>query len=249
MTEIAGNIHSIDNCSTCEGPGVRLVVNVQGCPMRCLDCLKPEMQDFNVNLKMTASDIIKIYEQKKEFLTNGGITLAGGEPLLQIDFAIELFKLAKEKGVHTTLSTSGVLYSKEKALKIDELLKYTDLVILTFKHVDDAGHNKLTGHSVEPIFHFTKHCSDKKMPLFIRHTVIPNITLNKTYLMTLGGILGTLSNVAHIEILPYRAEISKKYEDLDKQYQLKDIPSLTQEDLQNAKTIVLEAMQKIKVKA
>ena len=129
MKKIYGNIHSIESFGTVDGPGVRLVVFMQGCPMRCQYCHNPDTWEYRENTQITVDDILKKYDSIKEFLKNGGITVTGGEPLSQIEFVTELFKKAKEKNIHTALDTSGILFNKENTEKIDILLKYTDLVI------------------------------------------------------------------------------------------------------------------------
>ena len=182
MTQTFGNIHSIESCGTVDGPGIRFVVFFQGCPMRCMYCHNPDTWDFNVNQKMSVDEILTKYDGVKEFLKNGGLTATGGEPLCQIDFLIELFKKAKEKNIHTALDTSGITFKKENISKFDELMKYTDLVMLDIKHIDPVQHQKLTGQSIAPVVEFAKYLSNKKIPVWIRHVVVPNITYNKTYL-------------------------------------------------------------------
>lgn len=241
--EIYGNIHSLESMGTVDGPGIRFVVFLQGCPMRCLYCHNPDTWDFNVNTKMTSEEILEKYDKVKEFLRNGGLTLTGGEPLVQIDFAIDLFKKAKEKNIHTALDTSGVLFNKNNTSKIDELLKYTDLVLLDIKHIDPVEHNKLTGHPNTQILEFAKYLSDKQIPVWIRHVVVPNITFNKNQLTKLGEFLATLNNIKALDILPYHNMAIPKYESLNKPYPLKDTPPLTKEQAMNARTIILDAMR------
>ena len=115
-----GKIHSIESFGTVDGPGIRLVIFLQGCPMRCLYCHNPDTWDFKINQKMSAEEILEKYDKVKEFLKNGGLTATGGEPLSQIDFLIELFKKSKEKNIHTTLDTSGILFDKTNTKKYDE---------------------------------------------------------------------------------------------------------------------------------
>ena len=142
-----GNIHSIESFGTVDGPGIRMVIFMQGCPMRCKYCHNPDTWSFDENKKISVDEILKKYDSIKEFLKNGGITVTGGEPLSQIEFVIELFKKAKEKNIHTTLDTSGVTFNPSNTEKIDELLKYTDLILLDIKHIDDVEHKNLTGFS------------------------------------------------------------------------------------------------------
>ncbi len=248
MTEILGNIHSLESCGTVDGPGIRFVVFFQGCPMRCLYCHNPDTWDNNVNQKMSVGQILEKYDKVKEFLKNGGLTATGGEPLLQIDFLIELFKKAKEKNIHTTLDTSGITYNKNNTQKIDELLNYTDLVMLDIKHIDPIEHNKLTGRDNSNILDFARYLSDKKIPVWIRHVVVPKITYNKTYLEKLGVFLASLNNVKALDVLPYHDLAISKYENLGKVYPLKNIPPLTKDQALSARNIILDSMRKAKAR-
>ena len=246
--QILGNIHSIESCGTVDGPGIRFVVFFQGCPLRCMYCHNPDTWDFNVNQKMSVEDILKKYNGVKEFLKNGGITATGGEPTAQIDFLIELFKSAKEKNIHTALDTSGILFNKTNTLKYDELIKYTDLVLLDIKHINSVQHHKLTGQVNENVLEFAKYLSNKKIPVWIRHVVVPNVTYNKTYLSKLGEFLATLNNIQALDVLPYHDMAIVKYENLRKEYPLKGIPALTKEQALDARNIILDAMRAAKVK-
>ena len=240
MSEIYGNIHSIESCGTVDGPGIRFVVFTQGCPLRCQYCHNPDTWDFKENNKMSVNEIIAQYEGVKEFCS-GGITVTGGEPLCQIDFITELFKKAREKNIHTALDTSGLLFNKNDTTKIDELLKYTSLVLLDIKHIDDDEHKKLTGHSNKNILEFAKYLSDIKKPMWVRHVVVPNITYKEEYLTKLGEFLATLSNIAALDVLPYHDMAIPKYENLGIDYPLKGIPPLTKDQAINARTTILKA--------
>jgi len=164
--QIFGNIHSIESCGTVDGPGIRFVVFMQGCPLRCQYCHNPDSWSVEKNQQMTVDEILEKYDGVKEFVKSGGITVTGGEPLLQIDFVTELFSKAKEKNIHTALDTSGILFNPENTQKIDELLKYTDLVLLDIKHINNAEHIKLTGLPNENILKFAKYLSDKNIPVW-----------------------------------------------------------------------------------
>ena len=248
MTEILGNIHSIESCGTVDGPGIRFVVFFQGCPLRCAYCHNPDTWDFNVNQKMSVEDILKKYSGVKEFLKNGGLTATGGEPTAQIDFLIELFKKSKEKNIHTALDTSWILFNKTSTAKYDELIKYTDLVLLDIKHIDPEQHHKLTGQLNNNVLEFAKYLSNKKIPVWIRHVVVPGITNNKIYLTKLGEFLSTLNNIQALDVLPYHNMAIPKYENLGKEYPLKNIPTLTKEQALEARNVILDAMRKAKMK-
>ena len=240
MSEIYGNIHSIESCGTVDGPGIRFVVFTQGCPLRCQYCHNPDTWEFKENNKMTVQEIMDQYEGVKEFCS-GGITVTGGEPLCQIDFVTELFKKAKEKNIHTALDTSGLLFNKNDTTKIDELLKYTSLVLLDIKHIDDEEHKKLTGHSNKNILEFAKYLSDIKKPIWVRHVVVPGITFKEEYLTKLGEFLATLNNIAALDVLPYHDMAIPKYENLGITYPLLGVPPLNDDQALEDKNIIIKA--------
>ena len=242
MAGVIGNIHSIESCGTVDGPGIRFVVFMQGCPMRCLYCHNPDTWSTDYNKKMTVSEILNKYDGVKEFC-KGGITVTGGEPLLQIDFLIQLFKEAKTVKIHTAIDTSGIVFEPSNHQKIDELMKYTDLVLLDIKHINDNEHKKLTGHSNKNILEFAKYLSDKDIPVWIRHVVVPGITYNEKYLSELGEFLSTLKNIHALDILPYHNMAVPKYEKLGIEYPLKDILPLTKEEAIDARNMVFRAMK------
>ena len=198
-----GYIHSLESFGTVDGPGVRFVVFFQGCPMRCQYCHNPDtwnMQDAAHT--MTADEIIDRVERNKSFYKTGGITATGGEPMLQIDFLTELFYKAKEKGIHTCLDTSGVMFpvkenekTGQQMEKIDTLLSVTDLVMLDIKHMEEEAHKKLTMHSAKHSQSFAKYLDQKEIPIWIRHVVVPGITDRKEELEALGSFLAQLSHV------------------------------------------------------
>lgn len=240
MTEKFGNIHSIESCGTVDGPGVRFVVFTQGCPLRCLYCHNPDTWSLEENQRMSVDEILEQYEGVKEFC-GGGITVTGGEPLLQIDFVTELFKKASLKGIHTALDTSGLLFNKDNTEKIDELLKYTSLILLDIKHIDDEEHKKLTKHSNKKILEFAKYLSEQKKPMWVRHVVVPGITFNEKYLTELGQFLATLTNIVALDVLPYHDMAVPKYESLGMDYPLRDVPPLIHEQALNARNIITSA--------
>ena len=211
MAEIFGKIHSIESCGTVDGPGIRFVVFTQGCPLRCQYCHNPDSWEYNTDNLMSVEDILKQYNGVKEFCT-GGITVTGGEPLVQIDFVTELFKKARELEIHTALDTSGLLFNRVNTEKIDELLKCTSLVMLDIKHIDDEEHKKLTMHSNKAILDFARYLSEKNIPTWIRHVVVPEITYKEEYLTRLGEFLAGLRNIKALDVLPYHDMAIPKYE-------------------------------------
>jgi len=194
---------------------------------------------------MSVEDILKQYNGVKEFCT-GGITVTGGEPLVQIDFVTELFKQAQELGIHTALDTSGLLFNRTKTEKIDELLKYTSLVMLDIKHIDDEEHKKLTMHSNKNILDFAQYLSEKNIPTWIRHVVVPNITFKEEYLSRLGEFLAGLKNIKALDVLPYHDMAIPKYENLGLKYPLVGVPPLTHDEALQARNIIIQAIKKVR---
>lgn len=241
-----GHIHSIESFGTVDGPGVRMVIFTKGCPMRCQYCHNPDTWDMTGGEDISVKEIISKYNSKKSFYRNGGITVSGGEPLMQMKFVTELFKAAKAQKIHTCIDTSGILFNKDDKKKIkefDRLIKYTDLVLLDIKHIDDNEHKKLTGFSNKNILDFTKYLEEKNIPVCIRHVVVPGITFNEHYLFELGKYIGTLKNLKSIDVLAYHDMGKSKYEALGIEYPLKDTPPLSKEDALKAKKIILRGIK------
>lgn len=238
-----GRIHSTESFGTVDGPGIRFTVFFQGCPLRCKYCHNPDTWDMKGGREVTAEELMKEYDSYKEFLKSGGITATGGEPLAQPEFLAELFALAKSKGVHTCLDTSAGVYSPENSKKIDEALKFTDLVMLDIKHIDPYEHKKLTGVDNRHILSFAEHIRDLGIPLWIRHVVVPGITDSRDQLFRLGEYLSTLRNLKALDVLPYHDMARKKYAELGMDYPLPDTPPLPKEDAIKAKEIILSGIK------
>ena len=193
-----GHIHSTESFGTVDGPGIRFVIFFQGCPMRCQYCHNPDtwtIDNGNTENLRSVESLLKEYDGIKEFLHDGGITATGGEPLVQMEFLTELFETAKKKGIHTCLDTSGILFRQERREEFDRLMAVTDLVMLDIKHIDDTEHQKLTKQSNKHILEFAEYLNEKGVPVWIRHVVVPTITLNDTYLKQLGHFIGGLDNL------------------------------------------------------
>lgn len=241
---MTGTIHSIETFGTVDGPGIRFVVFFEGCPMRCLYCHNPDTWVPKAGEKKSAEGIIRRMVRNIEFYRSGGITATGGEPLMQLDFLIELFELAKENGVHTCLDTSGVTFheSPDYLEKIDRLLAVTDLVMLDLKHMDDAKHKELTGHTNKNILAFAKYLESKGVPLRVRHVIVPGYTDNEEELAALGRFLKDFKNLEKVEALPYHTLGKAKYENLGIPYPLGDTPALTSKDAKAALAIIKQNM-------
>ena len=240
---LKGYVHSFESFGAVDGPGVRFVVFFQGCPLRCKYCHNPDTWEFHKGDLVECDEILQKLLSNKGFYKNGGITATGGEPLMQIDFLTELFRLAKSEGIHTCLDTSGITFGTENRDKIDNLLNNTDLVMLDIKHIDDKNHRELTGHSNKNILEFAKYIDEKGIPLRIRHVVVPEVTLNEKYLSELGSFLKGFSNIEKIETLPYHSMARHKYKELNMDYPMGDIPDASKDDAEFAKKIILDAMK------
>lgn len=244
-----GYIHSIQTFGTVDGPGVRFVVFFQGCPMRCQYCHNPDTWGLEDGKEKSVDEILEMFERNRTFYKTGGITATGGEPMMQMDFLLELFAKAKEKEIHTCLDTSGIFFQAawtdaknregEAYEKIEKLMAVTDLVMLDIKHIEEGEHKELTGHSNKNILAFARYLDELGKPVWIRHVVVPGITYKEEALTKLGMFLKTLSNVEKLEVLPYHTLGENKYEKLGLEYPLAGVPQLTKEEAKEAEDIIL----------
>lgn len=235
-----GNIHSFETFGTVDGPGIRFVAFMQGCPMRCKYCHNPDTW-FSAGNRYSAEEVAKNVLKYKSYLTGGGVTVSGGEPLLQTEFVTELFRILKVQGVHTAIDTSGITFdiSDEKCVERHErLLEYTDLVLLDIKHIDDDCHRALTGMSNKNPLSFARYLSDSGKDMWIRHVLVTGITDNDAYLHRLKEFIDTLKTVKKVEVLPYHSMGEVKYEKLGLEYALKGLEPPSAERIQNAKQIL-----------
>ena len=230
-----GYIHSIESFGTLDGPGIRFVVFFAGCPMRCLYCHNPDTWKLSGET-MESGDVLEKMRRNLPFYKSGGITATGGEPLMQLRFLTELFKGAHDEGINTCLDTSGILFTRSP--EYDELIKYTDLVMLDIKHLDESEHIRLTGHSNRPVLEFADYLSEKGVPIRIRHVVVPGITYNAEHLERLGEYAKSLPTLENVELLPYHTMGKAKYEKLGIPYPLGDTPPLSQEEETEARRIL-----------
>lgn len=239
-----GRIHSLESFGTVDGPGIRFVIFFQGCPMRCLYCHNPDSWDPEGGTEMTAEEILNKADSVREFLKNGGITATGGEPLMQPEFLTELFRKAKEDyGFHTCLDTSGVTFNKKNRGEFDELMKYTNLVMLDIKHIDPGEHKRLTAQKQDNIMSFARYLSDNGIPVWIRHVLVPGITGKDEYLYRLGQFIGTLRNVNAVDVLPYHDMGKAKYEKLGMEYPLKNTKAPSEDEVVHARQVILDGMK------
>lgn len=238
-----GFVHSTESFGTVDGPGIRFVVFLQGCPLRCQYCHNPDTWQFHIGEKRTVESLLEEYDGLKEFLKSGGITVTGGEPLVQMEFVTELFREAKKRGIHTCLDSSGVLFRESRRGEYDELMQYTDLVMLDIKHIDDEEHKKLTGQSNQHILEFAEYLRDIGKDVWIRHVVVPGITLKEDPLHRLGYFLGGLTNLKALDVLPYHTMGIVKYEQLKIDYPLAGVEPATKEQAVWAKNIIFQGLK------
>lgn len=234
---IRGRIHSFESFGTLDGPGIRFVIFMQGCPLKCKYCHNRDTWDFNGSLQYELEPIIEKIMRSKPYFdhSNGGVTVSGGEPLAQAEFVLELFKELKKRGIHTALDTAG---SYKITPEIEMLLEYTDLVILDIKHIVNEKCIELTGLSNENELNFAQYLSAKNIPMWIRQVLVPGITDDENDLILLREFLDTLNNIQKIEVLPYHDLGKFKWEELGLEYPLKNVPLPTQEDIDKAKRIL-----------
>ena len=241
-----GRIHSRESFGTVDGPGIRYVLFMQGCPMRCLYCHNPDTWDTEAGTLVDHSDIIKEFNKNRAFYENGGLTVTGGEPLLQMEFLTELFRDAKKDRIHTCIDTSGITFDGENGeylCKLDELLFYTDLVMLDIKHIDSEKHKALTGRGNERVLSFAKHLEKKNVPVWIRHIIVEGYTDCEDDLVALGRFIGGLKNLKALDVLPYHTMGVPKYKELGIKYPLEGMNALPLPAAAAAKAYILRGIK------
>lgn len=240
-----GFVHSVESFGSVDGPGIRFLIFLQGCPMRCQFCHNPDSWKTGIGEERTADELLDQAERFRAYWgNNGGITVSGGEALLQIDFLLELFEKAKQRGIGTCLDTSAQLFTRKSPFfeKFERLMELTDTVLLDIKHIDDEEHRKLTRHSNSNILDCARYLSEIDKPVWIRHVLIPGITDKDEYLVRLRDFLSTLHNIERIEVLPYHTLGVYKYEKLGIDYPLKDVQPPAAERVANANDILQQAL-------
>ncbi len=241
MSERIGMVHSLESFGSADGPGVRYVIFLSGCHMRCQFCHNPDTWDLRAGREYTASELIQTALRYRSYWgSEGGITVSGGEPLLQIDFLLELFSEAKKKDIHTTLDTSGNPFTREEPFfsKWKELMEITDLVMLDIKHIDEEGHRILTGQSGENIKEMARLMSDLGQPMWIRHVLVPERNDRDEYLQALAAFIRELKTVERVEVLPYHTLGVFKWENLGIPYPLEGIDPPSPERVARAERIL-----------
>ncbi len=238
---VTGRIHSTENFGTVDGPGIRFIVFTQGCRMRCQFCHNPDTWKINGGREVTTDELLaEAVRYQGYWGKDGGITVSGGEPLLQLPFVTDLFKKAKAQGIHTTLDTCGKPFTFDEPFfsEFNELLNYTDLILFDIKHIDSEQHKVLTGHFNENIVEMAKYLSDIGQPVWIRHVLVPERTDYDEYLIRLDAFVKTLKNVDKFEVLPYHTMGIYKWRDLGIDYPLEGIDPPTKERVLNAQNLL-----------
>ena len=229
-------VHSIETFGTVDGPGIRYVVFLQGCHLQCKYCQNRDTWDINSGKYISVEELVNNIKKYITYITpRGGVTISGGEPLLQPYFLITLFKELKKLGIHTAIDTSGMV---EITYTIKELLSLTDLVLLDIKHIDSKKCKDLVGFSNEKELAFAKYLSDNNIPIWIRQVLVPGYTDDEKDLLKLKDFLSSLKTVQKIELLPYHNLGKHKWEALNKAYPLENIQPATQDDVERAKKIL-----------
>lgn len=219
-----GYIHSIETMGLVDGPGIRVVIFMQGCPLRCLFCHNPDTWEKGQNYLTTSKEIVDTVRKYRSYIEeNGGITLSGGEPLYQSEFTLDILKMCKKAGIHTCLDTSGVGYDKKH---LEDILKYTDLIILDIKAIDEDNYSKMTGKSMEEFNYFLTKVQKLQKKLWLRQVIVPTINDNVEYIKRLKKYISKIQNVEKVELLPYHTMGVDKYKKLNLKYRLDNIEAM-----------------------
>ena len=238
MKKTKGRIHSFETFGAVDGPGIRFIVFMQGCLLKCKYCQNRDTWDAKGGEEYTTDQVVDKILRCKPYIdvSNGGVTISGGEPLLQTDFLVELFRELKNKEIHTAIDTSGCIKINDK---IVELLKYTDLVLLDIKHIDEKKCIELTGKSNKNELLFARYCSDNNIDLWIRQVLVPGYTDNEKDLKDLPPRVMEIKTVKKVEILPYHNLGKFKWEKLGEVYPLENVKTPTKKEIDKAKSILV----------
>lgn len=221
MSEIFGRIHSFQSLGTVDGPGVRAVVFMQGCPLRCVCCHNPDTWDFGGGTLMSVDEICeKILRCRNYFGKNGGVTFSGGEPLCQSEFLLEVLKAMKKEGIHCALDTSGCILDDNTK----ELLKYVDLVLLDYKYTNDEDYQKYTGLEKSKVDEFLEYTNKHNIPVWIRQVIIPKLSDSEESAKILFDLQKKYDNIQKTELLPFRKLCLEKYKNMGIPFALQETP-------------------------
>lgn len=236
MENIVGRIHSVESFGAVDGPGIRFVVFVQGCPLRCRFCHNPDSWNSKDGREVTAQALAKEIETYRNFIKNGGVTVSGGEPLAQPQFVAELLRLCKKNGFHTAIDTSGGV-PLDFALPA---LEQADLVLLDIKDIDDDDCRTLTGQGNGNALNILRYCEENRKPVWLRHVVVPGYTMDTKKLERIAELAQANHCVEKVELLPFHKMGEYKWEVMGESYQLKDTPSPTEDEMEKVKKLFLD---------
>ena len=230
-------VHSVESFGTVDGPGIRFVLFLQGCHLECKYCHNRDTWDINGGEYKSVDEIIEKIKNYKNYIipSGGGVTVTGGEPLLQAKFLIEFFKRLKEENIHTCIDTSGMFGITDDIKKVLEL---TDLVLLDIKHIDDEKCKDLVGSSNKKELEFARYLSDNGIKMWIRQVLVPGYTDDEADLIKLGEFIRSLKTVEKVQVLPYHSMGKYKWEKLGKKYELEGVREATQEDVKRAENLI-----------
>ena len=233
-----GNINSIETMGLVDGPGIRMVIFLQGCPLRCLFCHNPETWNTKENMIMTPEEVLKkVLRYKNYFGNEGGLTFSGGEPLLQPEFLLETLKLCKENGINTALDTAGV---NNNIGNKEEILKYVDLVIWDIKAIDKEEYKKMTSKEIDESLEFLALCQKLNKKMWLRQVIVPGINDTKEYILKLKNFIKPLKNIKKVELLPYHVLGVEKYKKLGLKYRLEGVDAMDVKRCKELEKILLE---------
>ena len=231
-----GYIHSIETMGLVDGPGIRVVVFLQGCPLRCLFCHNPDTWEKGKNFLTTSDDVVNTVRKYRSYIEdNGGITLSGGEPLFQSEFTLDILKKCKKAGIHTALDTSGTGYDK---ILLEEILKYTDLVILDIKAINKTNYKKITGYDIDDFNYFVDILNKLNKKVWLRQVIIPTINDNEKYIKDLRKYVEKIKNVERLDLLPYHTMGVSKYKKLNIKYRLDGIEAMDKNRIEELKKLL-----------
>lgn len=228
-------IHSIESCGTVDGPGIRFVVFTQGCPLRCQYCHNPDTWKMSDGKDMSTDDLVTEALKYKSYMnfSGGGVTITGGEPLLQVDFVIEFLEKLKKHGIHTAIDTSGYIFNE----KVKKALDLCDLVLLDIKHFDPVKYKDLTGVPLDPTLKFLDYLSTNDINVWLRYVLVPGLTDQLDTIDALSKHLSQYSNIERIELLPFHKMGEYKWQELGLEYKLKDTNEPSKDLMTQAMTI------------
>lgn len=245
-SNMSATVHSTESFGTLDGPGIRFIIFMQGCHMRCRYCHNPDtwrcLQSESPSINFQPGSLLDQAERYRSYWgKDGGITVSGGEALLHIDFLLELFEEAKRRNINTCLDTSAQPFTRTEPFfsKFERLMQLTDTVLLDIKHIDDEKHRWLTGHTNSNILDCARYLSDIQKPVWLRHVLVPGVTDDEPSLIQLRQFILSLKNIERVEVLPYHTLGVYKWQKLGIEYTLKDIPQATKEDVERAEKILL----------